>query len=64
MARDRDEKAPRGRPALEPGTRSTPVNVRLPPAAYDATYQRSRATGESVPTVLRRALAKYLDDDE
>jgi hypothetical protein len=59
-----DEKPTRGRPPLVArGQPSTPVNVRLPPAAYDATYARSRQAGVSVPAVMRRALAQYLDHE-
>jgi len=60
---DRDAAKPgRGRPSKpEP---STSVHVRLPPGAYDAAYERSRRGRVSVPTVVRRALAQYLDDDD
>jgi hypothetical protein len=62
--RDRDDAARPGRgrpPKPEP---TTPVNVRLSSSTYDAAYTRSRCGGVSVPTVVRRALARYLDDDD
>jgi len=65
MAKDDAKPAGRGRkPLASRGQASTAVNVRMAPATYNAAFQRSRQGRCSVPTVVRRALAKYLDDED
>jgi hypothetical protein len=60
---DRDRAQPTGgRPPKHDG--DARINVRLSASTYDAAYQRSRRGRVSVPTVVRRALDRYLDDDD
>jgi hypothetical protein len=54
-----------GRPPLDPhGKPSTPVNVRLPPQQFDAADSRAKRDRTSIPGVCRRALSKYLSEED
>ena len=53
-----------GRPPLADHDTTTPVCVKLPSAEFDRTCSRASRDRVSVPTIIRRALARLLDDDE
>lgn len=56
-----------GRPALVEGEESVPQTVRLPASDYDRVDEIARRDRCSVPTVIRRAVSRLLDeadDDE
>jgi len=54
----------RGRPALVEGDTSTPVCVKVSTSDYDRASAKARQDGVTVPTVMRRALTRLLDDDD
>lgn len=54
----------RGRPRLVDGEQTLPVCVRLNDSSYDRACQRAHRDGVTVSSVIRRALARHLDDDD
>lgn len=53
----------RGRPRLVEGEQTLPVCVRLNDSSYDRACRRASRDGVTVSSVIRRALARHLDDD-
>lgn len=54
-----------GRPALShDGAPSAPVCVRLPPEQFDAAHARAVAERVGLPSLVRRAVARYLADPD
>jgi hypothetical protein len=51
-------------PRVDDGEPSTPVNVRLSSSEYDYVYAKAQRDRVSVPDVVRRGLAKLLEDDD
>lgn len=58
-----DPKRP-GRPPLTSGDTPARVHLTVPSPDYDRAYQRAQRDGVSVPELLRRGLARLLDDEE
>jgi hypothetical protein len=54
----------RGRPRLVAGEHTLPVCVRLNDSSYDRACQRASHDRVTVSTVIRRALARHLADDD
>jgi len=54
----------RGRPPLTPGDRPARVTLLVPSAAYDRAYELAKHEGISVPELLRRGLARTLDEPD
>lgn len=52
----------RGRPRLVAGEQTLPVCVRLNDSSYDRACRRAHRDGVSVSSVIRRALARHLDN--
>ena len=53
-----------GRPPLVPGDTPAKVQVYVPSREYDRAQRLAERTGTSVPEVLRRGLAKVLDESD
>jgi hypothetical protein len=47
---------PRGRPPVDPATKSVDVHVKLPPKVYDQVWALARAHDLSIPEVVRRSM--------
>lgn len=53
-----------GRPPLTEGDTPAKVNLTLPSRDYDRAHTIATKDRVTVPTVLRRAITKYLRDDD
>ena len=53
-----------GRPNLVDGERTAAVNVRLPVSQFDKACGRATRERVTLPELLRRGLARVLDDDD
>jgi hypothetical protein len=51
----------RGRPSVSPGERSTDVHLTIPDSLYDRAYAKASSQRETVPEIIRRALARDLE---
>ena len=54
----------RGRPQIASGQPTVNANVRVPTTAYDRACVRAIREGVSVSELLRRGLAKLLDEED
>lgn len=53
-----------GRPPLVAGERSAPLTVRLPETVSDRLYDRARRDRLSVPSLIRRAVDRLLEEED
>ena len=53
-----------GRPPLDDDDPSVSVHVKVPGQTFDQLYEKSRRERVSMPALVRRAIARELDDDE
>jgi len=54
----------RGRPPIADHQPTTSICVRVSPTAYDRAFARATQQHLTVPELLRRGLARVLDDDD